>query len=125
MTMTSAARNGAAQADVIAEAHAVSGVDSSSISYVETHGTATPLGDPIAIDGLRRAARRPDRDRRATKGVQRFRRDQTGPVRRGFGQVKYRSLGGGLRNRGPDQDDSLSEKPGDPRNAAFHQSQPC
>jgi phthiocerol/phenolphthiocerol synthesis type-I polyketide synthase E len=55
MKMTYAAPNGAAQADVIAEAHAVSGVDSSSISYVETHGTATPLGDPIEIDGLRRA----------------------------------------------------------------------
>jgi phthiocerol/phenolphthiocerol synthesis type-I polyketide synthase E len=55
MKMTYAAPNGAAQADVIAEAHAVSGVDSSSISYVETHGTGTPLGDPIEIDGLRRA----------------------------------------------------------------------
>ena len=50
-----AAPNPAAQADVIAEAHAVAGVDSSSISYVETHGTATPLGDPIEIDALRRA----------------------------------------------------------------------
>jgi phthiocerol/phenolphthiocerol synthesis type-I polyketide synthase E len=53
--MTYAAPNGAAQADVIAEAHAVAGVDSSTISYVETHGTGTPLGDPIEIEGLRRA----------------------------------------------------------------------
>lgn len=53
--MTYAAPNGAAQADVIAEAHAVAGVDSSSISYIEAHGTGTPLGDPIEIDGLRRA----------------------------------------------------------------------
>ena len=53
--MTYAAPNGAAQADVIAEAHAVSGIDSSTVSYVETHGTGTPLGDPIEIDGLRRA----------------------------------------------------------------------
>jgi phthiocerol/phenolphthiocerol synthesis type-I polyketide synthase E len=53
--MTYAAPNGAAQADVVAEAHAVAGVDSSTISYVETHGTGTPLGDPIEIDGLRRA----------------------------------------------------------------------
>ena len=30
-------------------------VDSSTISYVETHGTGTPLGDPIEIDGLRQA----------------------------------------------------------------------
>jgi phthiocerol/phenolphthiocerol synthesis type-I polyketide synthase E len=50
-----AAPNPAAQADVIAESHAVAGIDSSSISYVETHGTGTPLGDPIEIEALRRA----------------------------------------------------------------------
>ena len=50
-----AAPNPAAQADVIAEAHAVSGIDSSTVSYVECHGTATPLGDPIEIQGLRTA----------------------------------------------------------------------
>lgn len=53
--MTYAAPNVAAQADVIAEAHAVAGVDAATISYVETHGTGTPLGDPIEIEGLRRA----------------------------------------------------------------------
>lgn len=53
--MTYAAPNVSAQADVIAEAHAVAEVDSSTISYVETHGTGTPLGDPIEIEGLRRA----------------------------------------------------------------------
>lgn len=50
-----AAPNPAAQADVIAEAHAVSGIDSSTVSYVECHGTGTPLGDPIEIQGLRAA----------------------------------------------------------------------
>lgn len=50
-----AAPNPAAQADVIAEAHAVSGVDASTVSYVETHGTGTPLGDPIEVQGLRTA----------------------------------------------------------------------
>ncbi|WP_407686787.1 type I polyketide synthase [Mycobacterium sp. HUMS_1102779] len=53
--MTYAAPNAAGQAEVIAEAHAVSDVDASSISYVETHGTGTPLGDPIEIEGLRQA----------------------------------------------------------------------
>jgi phthiocerol/phenolphthiocerol synthesis type-I polyketide synthase E len=53
--MSYTAPNGAAQADVIAEAHAVADVDSSTISYVEAHGTGTPLGDPIEIEGLRRA----------------------------------------------------------------------
>ena len=55
MKMGFAAPNVAAQADVIAEAHAVAGVDASTVSYVETHGTGTPLGDPIEIEGLRRA----------------------------------------------------------------------
>jgi phthiocerol/phenolphthiocerol synthesis type-I polyketide synthase E len=54
MKMTYVAPSAAAQAEVIAEAHAVSGVDSSSIGYVETHGTGTPLGDAIEIEGLRK-----------------------------------------------------------------------
>ncbi|MCF6439122.1 type I polyketide synthase [Pseudoalteromonas luteoviolacea] len=40
------------QADVIADALAVSGVDPNNISYVEAHGTGTRLGDPIEIEGL-------------------------------------------------------------------------
>ncbi|WP_281253270.1 type I polyketide synthase [Mycobacterium numidiamassiliense] len=50
-----AAPNPAAQADCIAEAHAVADIDSSTVSYIETHGTATPLGDPIEIKALRTA----------------------------------------------------------------------
>lgn len=50
-----AAPNPAAQADVIAEAHAVAGIDSSTVGYVECHGTGTPLGDPIEIQGLKTA----------------------------------------------------------------------
>jgi phthiocerol/phenolphthiocerol synthesis type-I polyketide synthase E len=53
--MTYAAPTAAGQADVIAEAHAIAEVDSSEISYIETHGTGTPLGDPIEIEGLRQA----------------------------------------------------------------------
>ena len=55
MKMTYAAPNASAQAEVIAEAHAVAAIDSSTVSYVETHGTGTPLGDPIEIEGLRNA----------------------------------------------------------------------
>ncbi|MBB4634032.1 non-ribosomal peptide synthetase/type I polyketide synthase [Longimicrobium terrae] len=43
------------QARAITEAVALAGVDPSEISYVETHGTATPLGDPIEIAALRSA----------------------------------------------------------------------
>lgn len=55
MKMGFAAPSASAQADCIAEAHAVSGIDASTVSYVETHGTGTPLGDPIEITGLRTA----------------------------------------------------------------------
>ncbi|MBI3199637.1 MAG: acyltransferase domain-containing protein, partial [Rhodospirillales bacterium] len=40
------------QADVIASAIAAAGIDAGSIGYVECHGTATPLGDPIEFAGL-------------------------------------------------------------------------
>ena len=45
------------QAAVIAMAQRNAHVDARSISYVEAHGTATPLGDPIEIEGLTRAFR--------------------------------------------------------------------
>jgi phthiocerol/phenolphthiocerol synthesis type-I polyketide synthase E len=53
--MTYAAPNATGQAEAIAEAHAVADIDASTVSYVETHGTGTPLGDPIEIEGLRQA----------------------------------------------------------------------
>ena len=45
------------QADVIAEAQAVAGVTPDTITYVETHGTGTALGDPIEIAALRQVFR--------------------------------------------------------------------
>ncbi len=56
--MSFSAPSAAGQAQVIERALAVAGVDPSSIGYVEAHGTATPLGDPIEIEGLTRAFRR-------------------------------------------------------------------
>ena len=44
-------------AEVVALAQAVAGFAPRSISYIEGHGTATPLGDPIEIAGLTRAFR--------------------------------------------------------------------
>jgi amino acid adenylation domain-containing protein len=40
------------QAEVIAMAQADAGVTPDQITYVETHGTATPLGDPIEVEAL-------------------------------------------------------------------------
>jgi len=40
------------QAEVIAMAQALAGVEPETITYVETHGTATPMGDPIEIAAL-------------------------------------------------------------------------
>lgn len=45
------------QAEVISAAQAVAGFDPETISYVEAHGTATPLGDPIEITALTKAFR--------------------------------------------------------------------
>jgi amino acid adenylation domain-containing protein len=43
------------QAACISEAQAVAGVDPSTITYIEAHGTGTALGDPIEIGALRQA----------------------------------------------------------------------
>ena len=43
------------QAGVITEALANAGVGADTITYVETHGTGTPLGDPIEIQALTKA----------------------------------------------------------------------
>ena len=45
------------QATVVAMAQADGGVDARAVSYVEAHGTATPLGDPIEVEALTRAFR--------------------------------------------------------------------
>ncbi|HWG58035.1 MAG TPA: SDR family NAD(P)-dependent oxidoreductase [Candidatus Acidoferrales bacterium] len=45
------------QAEVVAEALGVAGVAADDISYVETHGTGTAVGDPIEIKALTQAFR--------------------------------------------------------------------
>ncbi len=55
MGFTAPSANGQAQA--IAAALADADVDARTIGYVECHGTATPLGDPIEVAGLVKAFR--------------------------------------------------------------------
>ncbi|RUS95288.1 hypothetical protein DSM106972_090640 [Dulcicalothrix desertica PCC 7102] len=45
------------QKAVISEAQAIAGVEAETITYVETHGTGTVLGDPIEIAALTKAFR--------------------------------------------------------------------
>ncbi|PKM94961.1 MAG: hypothetical protein CVU84_08535 [Firmicutes bacterium HGW-Firmicutes-1] len=44
-----------AQAEVIVKAWKKSGIDPSTIGYIEAHGSGTSLGDPIEINGLKKA----------------------------------------------------------------------
>src|SRR6185437_1863228 len=45
------------QSKAIAEALAVAGVDAESITYIEAHGTATALGDPVEVAALTQSFR--------------------------------------------------------------------
>ncbi|MDD3990360.1 MAG: amino acid adenylation domain-containing protein, partial [Bacteroidales bacterium] len=47
-----------AQADVIDKAWKDAGIDPLTVSFIETHGTATKLGDPVEIEGISRAFRK-------------------------------------------------------------------
>ncbi|MCC7441506.1 MAG: acyltransferase domain-containing protein [Bdellovibrionales bacterium] len=53
----------AGQARCIADAQDDAGVDPRTISYVEAHGTATPMGDPIEVEALRQAFHRKTLDK--------------------------------------------------------------
>jgi len=50
------------QVAVIARAQEVAGIDPRTISYVEAHGTATPIGDPVEVEALTQAFRRATAD---------------------------------------------------------------
>ena len=44
-----------AQADLIVQAFEEAGVDPATVGYIEMHGTGTALGDPIEVNGLKKA----------------------------------------------------------------------
>ncbi|MCX8131318.1 MAG: SDR family NAD(P)-dependent oxidoreductase [Clostridia bacterium] len=43
------------QADLLIEAYKTTGIEPETVGYIEAHGTGTPLGDPIEINGLKGA----------------------------------------------------------------------
>src|SRR5688572_9442832 len=51
------------QARVVELAQRMAGIDARSVSYVEAHGTATPVGDPIEVRALSRAFRQHTKDK--------------------------------------------------------------
>lgn len=53
------------QASVIESALAAADIEPNSISYIEAHGTGTPLGDPIEIDALKKAFRSSPREKKS------------------------------------------------------------
>ncbi|NEE29364.1 polyketide synthase, partial [Streptomyces sp. SID7982] len=54
--------NAKAQRDVVRAALASAGLEPHDIDYVETHGTGTPLGDPIEVHALAEVLATPERE---------------------------------------------------------------
>lgn len=52
---TIAAPSSIAQTEVISKAIEKSGLDPETITFIEAHGTGTPIGDPIEVEGLKLA----------------------------------------------------------------------
>lgn len=55
MARTITAPNPDAQSQLLIDTYKNLGIDPASISYIEAHGTGTKLGDPIEIEGLKKA----------------------------------------------------------------------
>ncbi|MET4141391.1 SDR family NAD(P)-dependent oxidoreductase [Pedobacter sp. UYP1] len=55
--------NPIAQRDLLLRAYRTAGIDPRDVSYIEAHGTGTPLGDPIEAEGLKLAFKELYKDR--------------------------------------------------------------
>ena len=86
------------QAEVIAAAQALAGVDPDTIAYVEAHGTATPLGDPIEVAG-------------ADPGLPRAEPSRPGFCALGSVKTNIGHLDAAAGRGGPDQDRARAAAP--------------
>ena len=93
------APNGPAQEAVVRGALGVGEIEPGIVSYIETHGTGTPLGDPIEVGALGAVF---------AKG-----RDAK-PAHNGIGQVKHRPPGSGSGYGRLDQGGAWSSAPANP-----------
>ena len=98
------------QSEVINEALGVAGVAASEISYVETHGTGTKVGDPIEIKALTQA----------------FRAEHSGQglLRHWVAQDQHRPPGHRGRRRRSDQNDAGAAASADSAEPALPQTEP-
>ena len=93
------------QAEVVAAALSAAQVDADSISYVETHGTGTRVGDPIEITALGRAFRQST--------------ERRGFCARRIAQEQHRAPRRRRRRGRPDQDGPVARAPADSAQLAF------
>ena len=93
------------QAEVVALALADAGLTADAISYVEAHGTATELGDPIEVAALTRAFR-------ASTQAKQY-------LRAGHREDLYRTCGSRVRRHRADQDRGIPQGRRHPARFAF------
>jgi len=82
------APNPKAQADLIETAYRRAKIDPRRITYIETHGTGTALGDPIEINGLKSAFEKLYQDRNLGVGPLREAHCALGSVKTNIGHLE-------------------------------------
>ena len=88
------APNSEAQAALLVQAYEEADIDPQSVSYIELHGTGTKLGDPIEIEGIKRAFKQLAERRNAP--VQRHHYCGLGSVKTNIGHLEPASGIAGL-----------------------------
>jgi natural product biosynthesis luciferase-like monooxygenase protein len=85
------APNPKAQAELIKDAYREAKIDPRSVTYIEAHGTGTPLGDPIEINALKNAFEDLHRDLQLGEGEVRNAYCGIGSVKSNIGHLELAS----------------------------------